>query len=179
MSEKAYFKKLNARTHSYTYTQSAGTLHWSKELIFGRDGYLETANEKIIHALRDMIQRGSGGVEEMTLDEWNEFLKKKPNMTPGQARLKREEITPYNLETLQNAGAAKDPGEKDIAEITKTELQRKFEQSLRDQGLPESEIKKAKLTDAATQSNSTLPESEIPKAKRRGRPPKNTTIETE
>ena len=85
MSEKAYFKKLNARTAPYTYTDSAGTLHWSKELVFGRDGYLARGNNKVKEALREMIQRGAGGIEEMSLAEWNEFLKKKPTMTPGKS----------------------------------------------------------------------------------------------
>lgn len=179
MSEKAYFKKLNARTHPYTYTDSAGTLHWSKELVFGRDGYLETTNEKVIGALREMIERGSGGIEEMTESEWNDFLKKKLTMTPGLVSLKREEITPYNLETLQNAGAAKGTGEESLSERMKPEIQKKFEQSLREKGLPESEIKKAKLSDSVAKSTSTLPDEEMPKPKRRGRPAKVTTPETE
>jgi hypothetical protein len=178
MSEKAYFKKLNARTAPYTYTDSAGTLHWSKELVFGRDGYLATDNNKVKEALREMIQRGAGGIEEMSLAEWNEFLKKKPTMTPGQVSLKREEITPYNLETLQNAGAAK--GQDDsLADKFKPDIQKKFEQSLREQGIPETEIRKAQLTDSVAKSSSELPQEEIPKPKRRGRPPKNSTSETE
>lgn len=178
MSEKAYFKKINARTHPNTYTQHAGTLHWNKELVFGRDGYLETTNETIIGALRDMIQRGSGGIEEMSEGEWKDFLKKKPSMTPGLVSLKREEITPYNLEMLQNAGAAKGTGES-VSEKIKPEIQKRFEQSLRENGTPESEIKKAQLSDTVAKSTSTLPDEEIPKPKRRGRPAKVTISETE
>lgn len=67
------------------------------DTVDGQTGYTITADPGLAGQLFQMIQNGIGGVRQASLEEYEDFVKKKPGSETPQKRQWREEITPKEV----------------------------------------------------------------------------------